>query len=122
MNIKYNYSSYCQRIFIKIHDANIPSLITQLEKIWKERVPNRPFEYHFMDEDYDNLYVAEQRTADDVLNSVAHARPPRSVDQAHIPSRPQCLAVTRAHETGLAARQRPGVSPVAVCPTRGRSR
>jgi putative ABC transport system permease protein len=56
--------SYVRNIFIKIHDSNIPGLIPQLEKIWKERVPNRPFEYHFMDDDYDHLYVAEQRTAD----------------------------------------------------------
>jgi putative ABC transport system permease protein len=56
--------SYVRNIFIKIQASNVPALITQLEKIWKDRVPNRPFEYHFLDDDYDNLYIAEQRTAD----------------------------------------------------------
>jgi len=56
--------SYVRNILIKIQSGHVPSLVTQLEKIWKERVPNRPFEYHFMDEDYNNLYIAEQRTAD----------------------------------------------------------
>jgi putative ABC transport system permease protein len=32
-----------------------------LEKKWKELVPTRPFEYRFMDEDYNKLYNAELR-------------------------------------------------------------
>jgi len=34
-----------------------------IEKIWKSRVSYRPFEYHFLDEDYDALYKADQRIA-----------------------------------------------------------
>jgi putative ABC transport system permease protein len=49
-------------LFVKV-SGNIPAAISHLEKIWKERVPHRPFEYHFLDEDYDALYRAEQRTA-----------------------------------------------------------
>jgi putative ABC transport system permease protein len=31
--------------------------------VWKERVPYRPFEYHFLDDDYNALYKVEARTA-----------------------------------------------------------
>ena len=37
--------------------------LSGIEKIWKERVPGRSFEYRFLDEDYNNLYKAEERTA-----------------------------------------------------------
>lgn len=37
--------------------------ISRLEALWKQRVPHRPFQYHFLDEDYNNLYQAEQRSA-----------------------------------------------------------
>jgi putative ABC transport system permease protein len=55
--------SFIRNMFIKVQGSDIPALISQLEKIWKERVPNRPFEYHFLDEDYNSLYKSEQRTA-----------------------------------------------------------
>jgi putative ABC transport system permease protein len=49
-------------LFVKI-SGNIPSALSFLEKTWKERITHRPFEYHFLDEDYDALYKAEQKTA-----------------------------------------------------------
>ena len=50
-------------LFVKINSANTKATLSQLEKVWKERVPHRPFEYHFLDEDFESLYRAEQRTA-----------------------------------------------------------
>ncbi len=55
--------SFVRNMFIKVQGADIATLLGQLEKIWKERVPNRSFEYHFLDEDFNNLYQSEQRTA-----------------------------------------------------------
>ncbi|HET9278022.1 MAG TPA: FtsX-like permease family protein [Flavitalea sp.] len=52
-----------QKIFIKIDGKNVESTLQRLEKIWKESVSHRPFEYHFLDEDYEALYETEQRTA-----------------------------------------------------------
>jgi putative ABC transport system permease protein len=49
-------------MFVKI-SGNIPAALSFLEKIWKERITHRPFEYHFLDEDYNALYNAEQKTA-----------------------------------------------------------
>ncbi|MGZ5191701.1 MAG: ABC transporter permease, partial [Flavisolibacter sp.] len=49
--------------FVKISGNNIEATLKSLEKTWKERITHRPFEYHFLDEDYANLYKTEQRTA-----------------------------------------------------------
>ncbi len=50
-------------LFIKISGNNIHNTLAALEKTWKQRIQHRPFEYHFLDEDYDALYKTEQRTA-----------------------------------------------------------
>jgi putative ABC transport system permease protein len=31
--------------------------------VWKQRVPDRPFNYHFLDEAYNKLYLSEQRSS-----------------------------------------------------------
>ncbi len=48
--------------FIKVSGNNMPATIQFLQSVWKDRVPWRPFEYHFLDDDYNSLYLAEQRT------------------------------------------------------------
>ncbi|HJP63847.1 MAG TPA: ABC transporter permease [Mucilaginibacter sp.] len=50
-------------IFVRVHGNDIPQAITSLNQIWKDRVPSRPFEYRFLDDYYNKLYVSEQRTA-----------------------------------------------------------
>jgi putative ABC transport system permease protein len=50
-------------IFVKMTGNNTASVIPAIEKLWKERVPYHPFEYKFLDDDYDALYKTEQRTA-----------------------------------------------------------
>ena len=50
-------------MFVKLSANNISSGLKNLEKTWKARIQHRPFEYHFLDEDYATLYKTEQRTA-----------------------------------------------------------
>nr|MBA2761375.1 FtsX-like permease family protein [Segetibacter sp.] len=50
-------------MFVKISGQNVTSTIQQLQNTWKQRITHRPFEYHFLDEDYESLYKAEQITA-----------------------------------------------------------
>lgn len=50
-------------LLVKVSGANIPATLQFLESFWKERIPHRPFEYHFLDEEYETMYTAEQRTA-----------------------------------------------------------
>ena len=44
---------------IKISDLNIETTIATIEKTWKEFLPEVPFEYNFLNENYDDLYKAE---------------------------------------------------------------
>ena len=50
-------------ILVKILAGDVTRALDGIEKIWKSRVSYRPFEYHFLDEDYDALYKADQRIA-----------------------------------------------------------
>lgn len=51
------------QMFVKIKTANTAATINALSAVWKARVPHRPFDYHFMDDDFNSLYQAENRTA-----------------------------------------------------------
>ncbi|MBG9377563.1 ABC transporter permease [Panacibacter sp. DH6] len=48
---------------VRINGNDMQSTIRRLEGLWKQRVTDRPFTYHFLDEDYNKLYLAEQRTS-----------------------------------------------------------
>jgi len=48
-------------VFIKISGENIPQSIDFAEKEWKKVNPNHPFEYTFVDENYDQLYRTEMK-------------------------------------------------------------
>jgi len=49
--------------FVKVTGKNMPATITNLQKLWKERAPSRPFEYRFLDDEYNSLYITEQKTS-----------------------------------------------------------
>ncbi len=50
------------RVFaIAIHTPDVKQCLADIEKIWKELVPGRPFEYIFLDEKFNNLYKAENK-------------------------------------------------------------
>jgi putative ABC transport system permease protein len=49
------------RLSIKIEAANIPATVAGLEKKWHELIPYLPFEYSFLDVDYDRQYKADQQ-------------------------------------------------------------
>jgi putative ABC transport system permease protein len=48
-------------ITLRLKAGDISSTISQLEASWKDLVPDVPFNYSFLDEDFDNLYKAEQK-------------------------------------------------------------
>jgi putative ABC transport system permease protein len=48
---------------VKIDGTSVQQGIAHLEKLWKEMLPGRPFEYQFMDDRYARLYEAEQKEA-----------------------------------------------------------
>ncbi len=50
------------RIAIRTATKNIPGLITQIENRWKVMAPSQPFNYTFMDEEFNHTYRTEQQT------------------------------------------------------------
>ena len=62
---------YSRNFILRIAGNNTKSTLTKLEATWNERIPDRPFTYHFLDDDYNKLYVSEQRTSS--LFSIAAA-------------------------------------------------
>ncbi|KAA9040902.1 FtsX-like permease family protein [Ginsengibacter hankyongi] len=48
-------------IQLKISPANIKATIAQVESSWKKYFPQLPFEYKFLDEDFNSQYAADQK-------------------------------------------------------------
>jgi len=49
------------RISLRIHGADAHQLAGQIETLWRKMAPSQPFSYTFMDEEFNNLYLTEQR-------------------------------------------------------------
>lgn len=47
---------------IRLSGSNIPATIRAIEKKWKEFAPDRPFQYEFFTDSWNNLYSAEMKT------------------------------------------------------------
>jgi len=53
-----NWMSY---LSVKINTQNIPQTVEFLKEIWKKFSPNHPFEYFFLDDDFEKMYRSEMR-------------------------------------------------------------
>jgi predicted permease len=51
-------------IYIKTNPGKTAAAIAVAGKIWKQYFPEQPFTYDFLDESYNNLYQAEQQSAE----------------------------------------------------------
>ena len=49
------------RISIKVAGANAAAALTHIEKTWKNFLPETPYQYTFLDENFARLYKAEER-------------------------------------------------------------
>ena len=49
---------------IRIRSINIPGTISFIKNKWQKYTPAKPFEYYFLDEDFNRLYQAEQKTGE----------------------------------------------------------
>ncbi len=50
-------------IFVRIAPGDLAGSLTRLGEAWREVAPGKPFEYYFLDEDFDRQYRAEERWA-----------------------------------------------------------
>jgi putative ABC transport system permease protein len=48
-------------LFVKLKPDHIPSTIESINKTFKSFDPGLPLDFHFLDDDFDKLYLAEQR-------------------------------------------------------------
>jgi putative ABC transport system permease protein len=48
---------------VRLRPGNVAEGIAAIRNLWKEFLPNTPFEYSFLDQDYQKLYESEQRVA-----------------------------------------------------------
>jgi putative ABC transport system permease protein len=49
-------------ISVRLNTENIVQTILYVENTWKNFAPGKPFEYSFLDDDYDSLYMNEMQT------------------------------------------------------------
>ncbi|HPE77266.1 MAG TPA: ABC transporter permease [Draconibacterium sp.] len=54
--------SYFSTLFFRIN-GNIPQTLDFIKNIWTENNPGVPFEYHFLNQDYENLYKKDRQIA-----------------------------------------------------------
>jgi putative ABC transport system permease protein len=50
------------QVFLRISPENISQTLDDVEKTWKKFAPNYPFDFLFLDEDFEQLYRTDQRT------------------------------------------------------------
>ncbi|QKJ29854.1 ABC transporter permease [Mucilaginibacter mali] len=55
------------KLLIKTSGKDMESTISNIQTSWKKFYPNVPFDYHFLDQEYDAMYRSEQRTGN-ILN------------------------------------------------------
>lgn len=48
-------------LLVKVKSQNLAQTIDLMQQKWKQLIIHRPFDYHFLDEDYNKLYQGEQR-------------------------------------------------------------
>src|SRR5206468_8956338 len=54
---------FSRDFMLRINGNDMQATLGRIETVWKQRVPDRPFKYQFLDDDYNKLYLAEQRTS-----------------------------------------------------------
>lgn len=53
--------TYFNNLSVKFSGSNTTKSLAFLESTWKKFIPDIPFEYHFLDENFDRLYESEQK-------------------------------------------------------------
>jgi putative ABC transport system permease protein len=54
-------NSFYNNLSVKIAGNNIPAALASIKKVWQNYLPEIPYEYTFLDENFSTLYESEQR-------------------------------------------------------------
>jgi putative ABC transport system permease protein len=55
------YQHYSNMISVKLRPEDLPATLAKVESKWKTVFPDLPFEYTFLDRDFDSQFAADQR-------------------------------------------------------------
>ncbi len=55
------YPGFLNHISVRTRSENIPGVLSHLENVWRTYMPERPFEYFFLDARFDMMYKAEEQ-------------------------------------------------------------
>ena len=56
------WSDNYQSMAVRVNTKNVSSIIDNIKSKWNEMAPGQPFNYSFMDADFNKIYTAEQQT------------------------------------------------------------
>lgn len=56
-------SPQANRVFVKYEVGEEENIVATLEEVWKKVLPDREFDYYFLEDDFNDLYQEEQRTS-----------------------------------------------------------
>ncbi|HKK42528.1 MAG TPA: ABC transporter permease [Bacteroidales bacterium] len=56
------YDNYINTMVIRLQGNDTPAALASVKKTWNEYIPDKPFEYRFLNEEYDALYRKEQKS------------------------------------------------------------
>ncbi len=59
--VVFHPSRFYNRLSVRIAGDNMQTGLQHIEKVWKEFLPHRPFEYSFLSQQYTQLYNSEQQ-------------------------------------------------------------
>jgi putative ABC transport system permease protein len=59
--VMFNESDQYNFLFVKLQEGNVRTSLETLKEIYAKTVPHRPFEYEFVDQQFESLYFAEQQ-------------------------------------------------------------
>lgn len=59
----FTYEEWMKELCVKYESDHLAKLLESIEQSWIDNFPNRPFEYRFVDDVFDNLYKSEDRLA-----------------------------------------------------------
>lgn len=60
--IMYNDPAYAGGILVRAAGTQMPEILSTIEDKWKAAAPTRPFNFSFLDEQYNSLYSAQMRS------------------------------------------------------------
>ncbi len=62
IRIRDHESNWIPYLSIRVEPENIPGTVQQIENVWSEFTNDHPFQYFFLDDDFEQKYAQESRT------------------------------------------------------------